>query len=332
MRSSDAAGQASPPTTLDALRARIDAELRDLDLADRRWFVHDHPAYPNPGDALLWLAVRQAAARLGAEVVGCDAIGLAPATATVVQATPPDVAVLLQPGGNLGGLYPAHDEHRIAVLRRHVDRPIVQLPQSVEWVEGPVTERLVEAVRRHGRFVLLVRDRRSLERARARLECEVRLVPDLALGVGGLVRPARQAGETVVARRDQEAGVRRDGPVPGPDWGAPDPLERVVRRLWHRVARRDAHRAVALGTWLARRQVDGAIGRVGGAQTLVTDRLHGHVLALLLGVPHVVVDDAHGKVAALVDTWTRPLGGFEQAGSWAEVPDRLAALGRRSDR
>jgi exopolysaccharide biosynthesis predicted pyruvyltransferase EpsI len=40
------------------------------------------------------------------------------------------------------------------------------------------------------------------------------------------------------------------------------------------------------------------------APVVVTDRLHAHILCLLIGVPHVVVDTGYGKLRAFVDAWT----------------------------
>ena len=40
-------------------------------------------------------------------------------------------------------------------------------------------------------------------------------------------------------------------------------------------------------------------------QTIATDRLHGHILALLLDIPHVVFDNDYGKIGRYVATWTQ---------------------------
>lgn len=39
-------------------------------------------------------------------------------------------------------------------------------------------------------------------------------------------------------------------------------------------------------------------------QVVVTDRLHGHALSLMMGIPHVVCDNSYGKVGSFVETWT----------------------------
>jgi pyruvyl transferase EpsO len=37
---------------------------------------------------------------------------------------------------------------------------------------------------------------------------------------------------------------------------------------------------------------------------VVTDRLHAHLLALLLGIPHVVLDNSYGKLHHFIAAWT----------------------------
>ena len=39
-------------------------------------------------------------------------------------------------------------------------------------------------------------------------------------------------------------------------------------------------------------------------RVVVTDRLHGHILSTLAGIPHVVLDNASGKSRAMYETWT----------------------------
>jgi pyruvyl transferase EpsO len=82
------------------------------------------------------------------------------------------------------------------------------------------------------------------------------------------------------------------------------PLRALLSRTYDPAARRRLGRAVAL---------------LSGADVVVTDRLHGHVLALLLGIPHVLLDDRTGKVHALHATWTRDVAGVRAARDPAEA-------------
>lgn len=44
---------------------------------------------------------------------------------------------------------------------------------------------------------------------------------------------------------------------------------------------------------------------LGSARFVMTDRLHGHILSTLIGVPHVLMDSKLGKNLNFHNTWTR---------------------------
>ena len=56
---------------------------------------------------------------------------------------------------------------------------------------------------------------------------------------------------------------------------------------------------------------------------IVTDRLHGHILALLLGIRHIILDNDYGKVAAYHAAWTAGSPLVRQA---ATAEEALAGL------
>lgn len=44
---------------------------------------------------------------------------------------------------------------------------------------------------------------------------------------------------------------------------------------------------------------------LGSAKFVITDRLHGHILSTVIGVPHVLMDSKLGKNLNLHNTWTQ---------------------------
>ena len=56
-------------------------------------------------------------------------------------------------------------------------------------------------------------------------------------------------------------------------------------------------------------------------RVVITDRLHGHILCLLLGIPHVLLDNNYGKVGRFHRTWTRTCPLARWARSPAEALD-----------
>jgi pyruvyl transferase EpsO len=86
--------------------------------------------------------------------------------------------------------------------------------------------------------------------------------------------------------------------------------------------------------WMARRRLATGVAMLGGASAVVTDRLHAHVLSLLLDVPHVVADSGYGKISSFYEEWTRGIGTVELARSTDEADvllRRLVSQGGASD-
>jgi pyruvyl transferase EpsO len=48
---------------------------------------------------------------------------------------------------------------------------------------------------------------------------------------------------------------------------------------------------------------------------VITDRLHAHILSLLLGIPHAVLDNSYGKVGRFLAAWTGGAAGVHRASS-----------------
>jgi pyruvyl transferase EpsO len=58
---------------------------------------------------------------------------------------------------------------------------------------------------------------------------------------------------------------------------------------------------------------------------VITDRLHAHILSLLLDKPHVLVDNSYGKNRTFYETWTSECEIAELAVSGSTVSEELIA-------
>ncbi|MCC6932449.1 MAG: polysaccharide pyruvyl transferase family protein [Deltaproteobacteria bacterium] len=56
---------------------------------------------------------------------------------------------------------------------------------------------------------------------------------------------------------------------------------------------------------LASLKFQAACQLLSSARAIITDRLHGHILALLLGKPLVFLNNNNGKLKNFYQTWTR---------------------------
>jgi pyruvyl transferase EpsO len=135
----------------------------------------------------------------------------------------------------------------------------------------------------------------------------------MALELGALARPRAPSVDVLwLSREDQESlatsrGVATDGVVRRDwirEWPSPPRLaSRALRRLAP-LKRRLAPLLPPTYERLARQRLRRGCRILAGGRAVITDRLHGHILSLLLGLPHVVLDNSYGKNRAFYETWT----------------------------
>jgi pyruvyl transferase EpsO len=255
----------------------------------------DFPDHANVGDSAIWLGTTA----FFREHRGAEPAYVATARAfseRALRAAVPEGPIFIHGGGNFGDLWPHHHEFREHLLERFADREIIQLPQSIHFEDPGRAARIARAIARHGRFRLFVRDRPSYDLAVARFDCEVVLCPDLALFIGALDREPPEADVFYLLRTDKERAVpegigRRDCTRPVADWLAESRLSMeaahllgVVQQLrrgrWGRLAMRGAWYEAA-----AKARVLRGCRLLSSGRVVITDRLHAHILCLLLGIP-----------------------------------------------
>lgn len=324
---SAAAAPASGPTALvDALRARVESTLGPVLHGVRRVALLDVPVHENIGDSAIFLGTLAFLRRAGIPV--CCACSIDTYTRAGVAQRLGDGMILLSGGGNLGDLWPYTEAFRHRVLADFPRTPIVQLPQTMYYANRAALDAARAAFDAHPRLTLMLRDAHSLEAARAAFAAPAVLCPDLAFALGPIRRPVAPTAPVVwLARRDREAapGARPAG-VATVDWTT-RPRSRLAageRQLRTWITGRPtmlgpATRALGVvAGWAAAQRVRAGCAMLAAGRAVITDRLHGHILSLLLGIPHAVLDNSYGKVRHFYETWTHgsPLV------RWVESADR----------
>ena len=328
---------------LAALRSRIDAVLGEALEGARRVAFVNFPNHGNVGDPALWLGGHAALRRLGVRVgYQCEPRTYAPAA---LAASRPE-AILINGGGNFGDLWAGQQGVRERVLADFPGVPTVQLPQSIHFTKDEPLRRTQRLVAAHADLTLLVRDPVSLAFAEQHLDAPARLCPDLAFSLEERPRAREPRCDVLwLARQDKESsGAPPDpgdldaevldwlGTLPDePDWPRSARLALRLNQSLTPRARRDPR--IARRTWrllaatyrpLAEARLQRGLEILARGEVVVTDRLHGHVLSLLQGIPHVVLDNSYGKTRALVEADT----GCSPLVHWADTPDEAREIAR----
>ncbi len=281
----------------------------------------DYPAHRNVGDAAIWLGELAALRKGGWELAyACTEDGYD--AARIRERIGPDGTVLLHGGGNLGDLYPAHQHLRLRVLSELRDRRIVQLPQTACFRHEPAIERAAPIFAAHPDLTVLCRDGPSERLVAERLGSRTALCPDAAFALGALERTERPATPVLVLAREDFESALPGAPPTAPDVGVADWPRRdatPTRIVLSLLQRTGAWRGYEL---VSRRLLRSGVRLLSRGEAVVTDRLHGHILCLLLAIPHVVVPDRFGKVASFHATW----------GTGTPIVDGAAGLGVAIDR
>jgi pyruvyl transferase EpsO len=318
-------------SVVQALRAQLLDTLRPLLAPLEAYALIDFPNYPNVGDSAIYLGQLEALRVLGAPRprFSCDfrTYDRAELARRIGRAG----TIVLTGGGSFGDLWPTAQQLREEIIGAFPGNPIVQLPQTIHFDQPESLRRARATFDGHENVTLLVRDRRSLEIAGNEFRFRAQLCPDMAFALGPLRRPAQPAHAALWLLRTDKESATVPGAVPigvQTDWlnepstrlralsytlaGAVRrrPLERVARSLLTRVYEP-----------LARQRLRRGLGILASGRVVVTDRLHGHILSLLLGIPHVVLDNSYGKLSSFRATWTSGIDAVHDAESVAAAGD-----------
>jgi exopolysaccharide biosynthesis predicted pyruvyltransferase EpsI len=335
---------------VSTLGERIDLVLRSHVPPGSRCALVDFENSSNVGDSAIWLGQTSYLRRSNASVVyACDTDTY---SEDALRTRLVDGVILITGGGNMGDLYPAHQRLREQIIERFRRNKIIQLPQTFSFRDRSNLERARAIFDGHPDLTLLARDERSLEFARTEFRAASELCPDMAFALGKLTPPVNPDHDVVwLGRSDEESSdaaasagaddvIRADWVEVPPDSAKPPLATRAAFRansLLTRMASGHPDRARRLSGLLAatyaplaRQRLERGCRLLSRGRVIVTERLHGHIIGVLLGIPQVLVGDRYGKLQSFYETWTRDCTLTSWAESGGEALERARALATSS--
>jgi pyruvyl transferase EpsO len=347
--------EAAKPESVDARCLRELRETLKPLIGGRRVALVDYPHSINSGDHAIWLGEKAFLKAAGAEVAyQCHAFDYRP---DALAETVGDGLILMHGGGNFGDLYTLYNEFRLRVLADFPANPVIVLPQQATFLDHAYLNRVRRVLApRTGPLTLVARDattQRLFERFFSDL-AEIRLAPDMAFALGRqrpLCKPlydivwiGRTDGEKAHANDAQTVtGLEDDSLTTVRPKGFVDGLamDFTARHRPGKVLLTDWYSVVTSGTVvqslndmgpdaMSAAYVRRALLLLSMGRLVVTDRLHAHVLCLLLGRPHILMNNLLGKNWNFYETWTRgtPLCRLapDAAAAWKLAEKTIAAL------
>ncbi|WP_421241571.1 polysaccharide pyruvyl transferase family protein [Aeromonas enteropelogenes] len=279
-------------------------------LTGKRIAYIDIPMHYNVGDLLIYLGTEEFFKKNDIDVVYRSDVNK-----TSLSALKHVDAIVFHGGGNFGDLYTIHQSLREKVLSKFTNKLIVCLPQTIHFTSECSLTTSAAIFAKHPNFHFFVRDVKSLELAE-RFTDKAKLMPDMAHSLHPLV-DVTEVGPTnsmpkkilSLARRDIESfsnAASRNIHKRGFDWDELITLNeiailractilRMIKpelaiKLWHKNTK-----DVAFKSYQFFQQHD----------VVYTDRLHGLILASLLGKSIMLYDNSYGKNYSYYDCWLK---------------------------
>lgn len=283
-------------------------------IGDRPFHFVDIPVHGNIGDLLILhgtLAFFERY-RLRPRII-------APALSYRPQWLEKGEAVVFHGGGNFGDLYDEYGMHalRETVVANCPENRIVIMPQSIHFADKDRRERSARLFRRHPDVHIVARDLPSSDVAQE-FSDHVYLLPDMAHQLYPLAAEGGKTGGTLmISRMDDEknhaglaggleAATTTDWPVVvGDNERRIERFRRALRGMNRLGLGRTGNRLLsAQWTAFSGRLIGDAVRLFSAHDRIVTDRLHGHILACLMNKPSIVLDNSYGKNSRYVGAWT----------------------------
>lgn len=322
---------------LGSLQRRLRDTLRRA-VPDRSRVAYvDIPVHKNVGDLLIYLGTK-----IWIEQAKLDVLGIWSLKQFRFPKLPDETIIVAHGGGNLGDLYPEHERLRHDLVKTYRKHRIVILPQTVHFADAEAQARSLDAYLSHDDCYVMCRDHVSLATVQEAIGDRALLAPDMATLLYplrsrlGLDRTPEGRGALYLMRTDGERASGQSAPSLAEadatgDWNE---LLGVPLRLASRVmidldawARPSIVRDRFERAWerLAWRMVARCAVRMTRYRRIVTSRLHGHIMAVLLDLPNEIHDNFYGKNGRYFNAWHRELRTSCLVGQTAEAARRSVA-------
>ncbi|MBW2977310.1 polysaccharide pyruvyl transferase family protein [Candidatus Woesearchaeota archaeon] len=201
--------------------------------------------------------------------------------------------ILLQGGGNFGDLWFVHQIFREKIIQTFKNNKIIILPQSVYFKNKENLEKSIKIFSEHKNLTICARDIKSFEFLKKYfVDNKILLVPDMAFYLDvPQIQPKKEIKRILfINRTDKELkeNINLDfiNNVEIHDW----PTIESPPKFTHKFENRDFY-------------VKEGVSFLSNYDLIISNRLHGSILATILGIPNILLDNSYNKSKNFYNTW-----------------------------
>ena len=294
------------------LKSIINKTLRPL--IKNRCVLYDTPFYKNIGDVLIWQGELSFIKENNIELLDyCDY------HTYVKKNIGEDTCILFQGGGNMGDLYHEHVEFLLRLIEDYPNNRIIVLSQTVFYNSEVAFNRDFDVISKHKDLFFVARDYISFEKVAKKLGDRALVLPDMAfcININEFVGNTPEGnGKLYIKRNDKEApeslnNLKFDMVSDWPCFEKKMTRSALVNTIYDRVFRylpfirniiRESWKRYAYEKFRLLMIRDG-VQFLSPYNTIVSERLHGCILAILLNKEVVVVNNSYGKNMNFYNAW-----------------------------
>jgi len=297
-----------------------------INMGDRYIFI-EYPFHSNIGDHAIWLGAKRCLNKITGRNYNRCVVSLTPPTDDIHVGKYDKI--IIHGGGNFGTIYRNIHNCKLKWIEKYHDRKIIQLPQTVFFNEDDTENslyRTCKAIEKCKNFIFMARDHVSYEFAHKHFPCETVLVPDMAFALHDKIRRCNKVPEKnkseikFLLRTDKESiGHKMDGST---DWVEKTKFMRLIKKMHKKLWIKNNIHLTKLLFFLSLQSLFRGKKILCQGKTVISDRLHAHILCTLFEIPHVILDNNYGKISSFVNTW-ETIGNYSAlASSLEEAVDK----------
>lgn len=288
-------------------------------LIDSDYILLDVPYYSNIGDTLIWQGTEDLLKTIPYKCLYRASIG-----SFEYKSLPKDVVILLLGGGNWSDMYYHHNEFRNKIIELYPNNKIIILPQTIYYKGASLIRKDAAICRKHKQLFICARDKYGFDFLKKyNFSKNILLVPDMAfcINIALLVNMSLPANKSILLfKRIDKEQTNTDSVIKNlacseydvSDWPLYQQSEPMVDYIKAEILKKNnaVADAYAYNTYLPSR-VRAGVELISQYNTVISNRLHGAILSILLDKKVTIIDNSYGKNAQFYDTWLRGTEGIK---------------------